>query len=161
MTRMIRFWQDPVAVGRYQSGVCLHGHTLHSEECLSFLPRVLHHVPGAGAITARYQRAGVDFSRAYWTPPLTPPDALEVESQPIRKLGLRPLISLTDHDNIEAGMAIQPKANRSETPISVEWTVPFGRTILHLGVHHIPPGFEAAWLAAMKAHTLSPNTAGL
>jgi len=50
------------------TGVCLHGHTMHSEECLSFLPRYLHHVPGVSQIVSRYEggpRPAVDFSRAY------------------------------------------------------------------------------------------------
>ncbi len=35
------FWQDSNAVRLFSSAVCLHGHTMHSEECLSFLPRYL------------------------------------------------------------------------------------------------------------------------
>src|ERR1017187_10595766 len=98
------FWQNPRATMPFSTGVCLHGHTMYSQECLSFLPRYLHLVPGLSQVVSRYQRGPrpVDFARAWWTPPLTPSSALRVERDQIAGLGLRPLVSLTDHDNIEA-----------------------------------------------------------
>jgi len=142
------------------TGVCLHGHTMHSEECLSFLPRYLHHVPGVSQIVSRYEggpRPAVDFSRAYWTPPLTPASALRVERQQIAKLGLRPMVSLTDHDNIEAGLALQVTADSREVPVSVEWTVPYERSILHLGIHNLPPGAARTWMSVMSVYTAAPD----
>ncbi len=68
---------------------------MHSEECLSFLPRYLHKMPGISQIVARYQRGpkpAVDFSRAYWTPPLTPASAVHLERTQIANLALRPLV---------------------------------------------------------------------
>src|SRR5579863_1499917 len=99
--------EESDALGQFHTGVCLHGHTLHSEECLSFLPRYLRSVPGIAQMVDRYEspRYGVDFARAHWTPPLTPASALWLERKQIERLGLRPLVSLTDHDNINAGMA--------------------------------------------------------
>src|SRR5271157_4324975 len=131
-SRMPLFWDEPGAVGGFATGVCLHGHTMHSEECLDFLPRYLHRVPGISQIVGRYQRGplpAVDFSRAYWTPPLTPVSALRLERKQIANLGLRPLVSLTDHDNIDAGMGLQAAGGQGE-PISVEWTVPYERSVL-------------------------------
>ena len=83
----------------FSAAVCLHGHTMHSEECLSFLPRYLHRVPGVSQVVSRYQRRprpAVDFARAYWTPPLSPASALHLEREQITGLGLRPLVSLSD-----------------------------------------------------------------
>jgi len=135
-SRVSLFWDQPAAVDGFSTAVCLHGHTMHSEECLSFLPRYLHGVPGISRIVRGYQRGprpAVDFSRAYWTPPLTPASALRLERRQIANLSLRPLVSLTDHDNIDAGLALE------DEPISVEWTVPYERSMLHLGIHNLPP----------------------
>jgi len=154
-------WRHPGLAARFQTGVCLHGHTLHSEECLSFLPRYLHLVPGISQAIGGYQRAGVDFARAWWTPPLTPASALAVEREQIAGLGLRPMVSLTDHDNLEAGLALQVTADRRQVPISVEWTVPYARSIFHLGIHNLPPQSSRSWMAAMAAFTAAPEAARL
>jgi hypothetical protein len=156
---MSLFWDEPKAVSGFATAVCLHGHTMHSEECLSFLPRYLHSIPGISQIVRGYQRGplpAVDFSRAYWTPPLTPVSALCLERKQIANLGLRPLVSLTDHDNIDAGLALQTAASQEDDPISVEWTVPYERSILHLGIHNLPPESARSWMSVMAAHTSAP-----
>src|SRR3984893_4080364 len=130
-SKVLFAWEHPPALRDFRTGVCLHGHTMHSEECLSFLPSYLHHVPGISQIVSRYQRE-IDFARAYWTPPLTPASALRMEGEQVGRLCLNPLVSLTDHDNIEAGMALQVAVDRSRVPVSVEWTVPYQRSIFHL-----------------------------
>ena len=150
---MSLFRDQPGAVGGFATAVCLHGHTLHSEECLSFLPRYLYQVPGISQIVRGYQRGPrpeIDFSRAYWTPPLTPASALRLERKQIADFGLLPLVSLTDHDNIDAGLALDGE------PISVEWTVPYERTFLHLGIHNLPPDSARSWMSVMAAHTAAP-----
>lgn len=152
-------WREPRSTGGYDAGVCLHGHTMHSQECLSFLPRHLHHVPGVSQIVDYYERAPrrVNFARAWWTPPLTPASALHLEREQIAGLGLRPMVSLTDHDDIEAGLALGVTADHAETPISVEWTVPYRRSIFHLGVHNIPRSAARAWMDAMAQYTAEPR----
>jgi hypothetical protein len=152
-------WRDSQSLKPYRTAVCLHGHTMHSEECLSFLPRYLHHVPGVSQIVSRYQRGPrpVDFARAFWTPPLSPASALNLERRQIADLGLRALVSLTDHDNIEAGMSLQITADPNEVPVSVEWTVPYERSILHLGIHNLPPHAAREWMAVMAAYTATPD----
>ena len=50
------------------------------------------------------------------------------------------IVSLTDHDNIEAPVSLQVLDECRGTPISVEWTVSFGPTFFHLGVHNLPAG---------------------
>jgi hypothetical protein len=151
---------DRGSIRQFRTGVCLHGHTMHSEECLSFLPRYLHHVPGISQIVSRYERgtpAAVDFSRAYWTPPLTPASALNVEREQIANLGLVPLVSLTDHDNIDAGVSLQAAYSRQAVPLSVEWTVPYYRSIVHLGIHNLPAAVAPSWTREMAAYTAAPN----
>jgi len=134
---------------------------MHSQECLSFLPRYLHRVPGVSQITRRYEQA-VDFSRAYWTPPLNPAAAMRIELAQIAGLGLQALVSLTDHDDIQAGLALQFAHDRAESPVPVEWTVPYdapghGASILHIGVHNLPPCRERFWMSAMAAYTAAPK----
>jgi hypothetical protein len=152
-------WRDPAVGMRFHTGVCLHGHTMHSEECLAFLPRHLHRVPAISQIVAHYEHRpahAVDFSRAYWTPPLSPACTLHLERKQISNLGLQPLVSLTDHDNIEAGMALQVTSRPSEIPVSVEWTVPYERSILHLGCHNLPPTLARFWMSVLSAYTAAP-----
>jgi len=155
-------WREPQATDRFRTGVSLHSHTMHSEECLAFLPRHLHTAPGISQIVTYYERARhVDFARAWWTPPLSPASALSLEREQIAKLGLRPVVSITDHDNIQAGLALGITADASDTPISVEWTVPYERTILHLGIHNIPRGAAKSWMEIMAQHTAKPDASAL
>ena len=152
-------WREPRSTEGFGTGVCLHGHTMHSEECLNFLPRYLHHVPGISQLVNYYEKGPrrVDFARAWWTPPLTPASALNLEREQVAKLGLRPMVSLTDHDNIEAGMTLGVAADANETPVSVEWTVPYERSYFHIGVHNLPRAAARCWLAAMAEFTAAPR----
>jgi hypothetical protein len=130
---------------------------MYSEECLDFLPRYLKHVPGVSQFVSDCQRRGsVDFARAHWTPPLSPFDALRLEQGQIAGLGLRSMVSLTDHDSIDAPIALHVTAACEEVPISVEWTVPYRRAILHLGVHNLPPAEARHWMAVMASYTSAP-----
>jgi hypothetical protein len=159
MNHRIEFlWQGSNSVRQFTAAVSLHGHTMHSEECLSFLPRYLNHVPGFSRYVSGYQKRGVlDFARAYWTPPLAPAAALALEQRQITKLGLRAIVSLTDHDSIEAPMALQVTAAAGEVPVSVEWTMPYLRAILHLGIHNLPAAEARQWIATMNAYMAAPD----
>jgi hypothetical protein len=148
-------WQTPAAAREYRTGVCLHGHTLHSKECLSFLPRYLDYVPGASLYMSGRKREA--FARAWWTPPLPPSAALALERGQIAALEQFPLVSLTDHDDIEAGMSLQVAHSRKEAPVSVEWTVPFAGSIFHLGIHNLPAPRERDWMAVMAGYTERPS----
>lgn len=156
-------WKDSERAGQFSTGVCLHGHTMHSEECLSFLPRYLHRLPGVSQIVSGYERGPepVDFARAYWTPPLSPASALRVERKQIENLNLRSLVSLTDHDNIEAGLSLQVASDPREVPVSVEWTVPYERSIFHLGIHNLPPASARELMSVLMAFTASPDEQAL
>src|ERR1022692_3848477 len=152
------WWQDSDLVRQFNTAVCLHGHTMYSEECLDFLPRYLKLVPGVSQFVTSCQRRGsVDFARAHWTPPLTPSCALRLEQGQIAGLGLRPMVSLTDHDSIEAPIALHVTAPCEEVPISVEWTVPYHRAILHLGIHNLPPAEARRWMTLMASYTSAPD----
>jgi hypothetical protein len=138
-----RLWEDPKAIGSHRTGVSLHGHTLHSREQLSFLGAFRQQfpiIPAVLAVAARHHRRAtgqaLDWNRAGWRPPLTPSAAYRLEKKQIGDLGLAPLVSLSDHDDVEAGLTLR-RAGR-EAPVSVEWTIPCGPTFFHLGVHNIP-----------------------
>ena len=159
MLQTIHFaWKDPEWAWRFSTGVCLHGHTMYSEECMSFLPRYLHMAPGISQILSAHEHGGgVDFARAYWTPPLSAASALRVERKQIENRDLRALVSLTDHDNIDAGMSLQVAADQRAVPISVEWTVPYERCIFHLGVHNLPGAQAREWMSRLAAFTAAPD----
>src|SRR5215467_11872708 len=62
-------WRESQPAEGFETGVSLHSHTMHSQECLSFLPRHLHRAPGISQVVSYYERVrGVDFARAWWTP---------------------------------------------------------------------------------------------
>ena len=106
----------------------------------------------------RRSRIPVDFSRAYWTPPLTPELAYDTERDQIEgTLGLRALVSLTDHDNIEAAMWLRALPEMANAPISLEWSVPFAGTVFHLGVHNLPSGQAQAIMDDLAAYTRKPS----
>jgi hypothetical protein len=152
-------WHEPRSTEAFHAGVCLHSHTMHSQECLSFLPLYLHHIPGISQVVGYYEHGprGVDFGRAWWTPPLSPASALSLERAQIAGLGLRPMVSLTDHDDIEAGLTLGVTVDSRETPVSVEWTVPYQRSFFHLGVHNIPRNASRDWMDAMAEYTAAPR----
>ena len=76
------FWRDKSPTEGFRTGVSIHSHTMHSKERLSFLPKVTRKVPGMPAlfrhIEEKYRKARggeLDYSRVYWTPPLSAHDA--------------------------------------------------------------------------------------
>jgi hypothetical protein len=153
-------WREPAITTRFRTAVCLHGHTLHSEECLSFLPTHLRRVPGVSHLIRQCQRRpapAVDFARAFWTPPLAPACAVRLERKQIAECGLAPIVSLTDHDSVEAGFSLQDEDDDGELPISVEWTVPYERSIFHLGIHNLPPLSAQTWMSRMASYTEAPD----
>jgi len=137
-------WNDPTPSKSFRTGVSLHGHTLHSRESLDFIYRAgLHFPPLAAALRQgerRYEQLNgvpLDLSRGWWTPPLGPLEAWSVETSQIHNLDFAPLVSLTDHDDIEAPMALQLLDQSRSAAISLEWTVPFQNTFFHFGIHNL------------------------
>lgn len=106
----------------------------------------------------RRARVPVDFTRAYWTPPLTPELAYETERNQIENvLGLKSFVSLTDHDTVEAPLLLRKTLQTAEFPISLEWSVPFQGTIFHLGVHNLPGDRALCVMDDLAAYTESPS----
>lgn len=163
-TRIVQYHAG-VARG-YRTAVSLHSHTHHSMEYLDFLPGWTERLPVVSGlvrreIVRRRRRLGrpLDFSRAYWRPPLSPRAVLESElGQIAERCGTAGLVSITDHDSIDAGLALNALDAQTPHPVSVEWTVPFAGTTFHLGIHNLPRGAAQAALKAMHACTADATT---
>lgn len=148
----------------FRGAVSLHSHTLHSRESFAFLPRgaVAAHKAWTGFRRSRKRSSPgtahePDLSRAWWTPPLSPRQAWNLEvSQIENALQLRPHVSLTDHDSIEAGILLRVSQPDLEAPISVEWTVPYRSTFFHLGVHHLPPQHARTIFGELALYSARP-----
>jgi len=169
LTQIQRFKKGSDYYSLYRSGVSLHSHTMHSKESLRRLPLYIDKFPIGGYILERelgrlhlYHGWNFDFTKYYWTPPLSPREAYDLESKAIEQsLGLTPLVSLSDHDNIEAGQHLRLLGPTQNVPVSVEWTAPFEDTILHLGVHNLPPAQATGWMDALREYTKNPGPAKL
>jgi hypothetical protein len=167
MTQTIHLaWEPLTWQERFRTGVSLHSHTLHSRESLSFLDSVARSSTLLSAVLSsarrRYRKAkghDLDLNRGWWTPPLAARGAWDVEAGQLRALGLRPIVSLTDHDDIEAPMALQLLPQRAAAPVSVEWSVPWRGAVLHIGVHNLPPARARALFSTMSAITAEPDEA--
>jgi hypothetical protein len=144
----------------FRSGISLHSHTMHSREYLGRLPKYIAKFPVGSYILEReigrvhlYEGRIFNFNKIYWTPPLSPREAYELESRQIEEqLGCSALVSLTDHDDIEAGLHLRLLEKTKHTPISVEWTVPFGKTEFHIGVHNLPMSRCRGWIKEFGAY---------
>ncbi len=169
-SRQLHFlWNDGAAVRQFRTGVSLHSHTMCSRESVSFLPKAAYRVPLLAQAVRQQERNylrkwghEIDYSRIYWRPPLAPREALALERKQLEeRLGVRALVSLTDHDEIEACMQVQFLSGLHLAPISTEWTVPYGPSFIHLGVHNLPTQQARAVAAEMAAYTDSPTAKGL
>ncbi len=161
-------WRDSMVSLPYSTGVSLHSHTSVSEESLTFIHKLGVRLPGVSHIAGHYthrcrDRYGIDldFERANWRPPLQPRMAYDVEHRQIQRLGLTPLVSITDHDSIEAPMLLRTIASIRHIPVSTEWSVPFGKTAFHLGIHNLPSSEGASWMQRFLAFTARPSDAEL
>lgn len=145
-TRM-QILHEPKMLGdQAKTGVSLHCHTLHSKEMLDFIPYYAERIPILSFFWRRECRKYIengkkipDFAKGYWLPPLTGEDVFESEKENLNKAGLEAIVSITDHDCIEANLEINRKFSNSQAPISLEWTVPFEAAYFHVGVHNLPP----------------------
>jgi hypothetical protein len=159
-TQISTNWREPLAAVTYTTGVSLHSHTSFSEESLSFIQFMGLRFPGVKLIQRHYEtlcrkRHGLelDFVRANWRPPLQPRMAFDLESKQIRRLGLYPLVSITDHDTLEGTLLLRAVPSSRHIPMSVEWSVPYGQTVFHLGIHNLPSGDGPAWMERFAEFT--------
>lgn len=161
LNQVTYLWNQPQLPHFFKTAISLHGHTHHSKESLAFIPDFASGCPLLGwALAQQERRCAIkpDFSRAYWTPPLSPRAAYEVERSQIEEtLGLASIVSLTDHDNIEGPQLLQVLPQSQTIPVSVEWSVPFGTTLVHLGVHNLPKTSAQPLLDALATYTVDPR----
>ena len=163
-SRISTNWKEPQAVAPYSTGVSLHSHTSISEESLQFIHVLGLALPGVKSLTEHYEkqcreRHGIklDFQRANWRPPLQPKMAYDVEAEQIGRLGLYPLVSITDHDTMEASLLLRTVPSSRHIPMSVEWSAPYGGTVFHLGIHNLPSADGIAWMRRFEAYTAAPD----
>jgi hypothetical protein len=162
-------WRDTNASKGFRSGVSLHSHTNQSKETLDFLANFGNQFPIIRPLLARMERRAeqmhgirIDYSASYWTPPLTPKLAFDLEGRQIEKLDLAPMVSITDHDNIQAPMLLRTVPSARRIPVSVEWSAPYGGVqSFHLGVHNLPSARAVQWFETLQDFTAHPSDARL
>jgi len=153
----------------FSTGVSLHSHTMHSREYLHRLPTYISKFPIGRYILEReigrlhlYEGRIFDFRKFYWTPPLSPREAHELEQKQIENsLGMKAMVSISDHDTFEAGMHLRMLEGTAKAPISVEWTVPYEDTVFHLGIHNVRSSQAKAYMERFSNYTSKPHPAEL
>jgi hypothetical protein len=162
-------WRDKDAPGAYRTGISLHSHTNQSMETLDFLANFGNQFPVMRPLLSRLERRAeqvhgvrLNYAASYWTPPMTPKLAFDLESRQIEKLGLAPMVSISDHDNIKAPMLLRTVPSARQIPVSVEWSAPYGGVqAFHLGIHNLPSASAAEWMATLAQFTAQPSDACL
>ena len=142
----VRVLRQPENLGKHATtGVSLHCHTWHSAETLDFIPYYAERIPVVSYFwekeCRRYQaRHGKapDFTVGYWSPPLSAEQVYRSEQEQLNEAGLEALVSITDHDCIDANLELNAQPSNGDVPISMEWTVPFEYAYFHVGVHNLP-----------------------
>lgn len=136
---------------------------MHSREGLDFIPRIARTLPVVRELVAAQEQLYVrrhghlpDYAGAYWTPPLSEREAMQLETRQIEKLQLQPLVSLSDHDNIEAANHLHLFEEFAAATISVEWTVPYEESFFHLGIHNLPRESARGWMEQFARYTAAP-----
>jgi hypothetical protein len=158
-------WREPDAAKGFTTGVSLHSHTNQSKETLDFIAELSTDwgllqpiIRWAEGRSLRLSGIRPDYARSYWTPPLTPRLAFDLERGQIEnRLQMPALVSLTDHDEISAPMLLRSVPSVRHIPVSVEWTMPFHETAFHLGVHNLPSATAVGWMQRLKEFTAAPD----
>jgi hypothetical protein len=158
-------WRDRKAPEGFRAGVSLHGHTNQSKETLDFLANLGNTYPLIRPLLARLERrwaerngVSLQYTQSYWTPPMTPKLAFDLESKQITDLGLASMVSITDHDNINAPMLLRTVPSARQIPVSVEWSAPYGGVQdFHLGIHNLPAARARSWMKTLAEYTAKPS----
>src|SRR5215470_19310293 len=86
-TQVLKFRKAYDFAKQFRSAVSLHSHTMHSREYLGRLPGYIKKVPIASWLIEReigrlhlYMGRSVNFRRIFWSPPLSPREAVQLES---------------------------------------------------------------------------------
>lgn len=144
------YWCGPTILKEFRSGVSLHSHTMFSEESLEMVPRWI--------FGSSKNEPCLQPENGFWTPPLTARQAYRLEQKQIEKQFQLPgQVSITDHDDIRAGNLLRVLNRFCEAPISTEWTVPFGPTFFHFGVHNLRLSRSAAVMTELREFTAQPD----
>ncbi len=162
-------WREQNATRGFRAGVSLHSHTNQSRETLDFLANLGNQYPLIRPLLARLERRSeqqhgvrVNYSASYWTPPMTPRLAFDLESRQIEKLDMASMVSITDHDNIQAPMLLRTVASARQIPVSVEWSAPYGGVqSFHLGIHNLPSARAQEWMSILAGFTAQPSDSQL
>ena len=159
-------WRDQSAPRGFRSGVSLHSHTNQSKETLDFLANFGNQYPVMRPLLSRLERRSeqlhgvrVDYAASYWTPPMTPKLAFDLETNQVEKLDLSAMVSITDHDTIKAPMLLRTVPSARQIPVSLEWSAPYGAQSFHLGVHNLPSARANEWMATLAEYTEHPSDA--
>src|ERR1700742_5035582 len=167
-SRISYLWNNQRAAQGFATAVSLHSHNNRSKETLDFIVKLANENPFFRSVIHREEKRSenkhslpIDYARGYWTPPLTPRLAFDLESRQIaEKLQLQPLVSITDHDDITAPMLLRTVASARHIPVSVEWTTPYGKDqAFHLGIHNLPSSTGAQWMKDFEIFTANPSNA--
>jgi len=158
-------WRDQRAPRGFRAGVSLHSHTNQSQETLDFLANLGNQYPLIRPFLSRLENRSesqhgvrVNYSASYWTPPMTPKLAFDLESRQIEELGIASMVSLSDHDNIKAPMLLRTVPSARQIPVSVEWSAPYGGIQdFHLGIHNLPSAKAAEWMQTLADYTANPS----
>jgi len=157
-------WRDKNATQGFRSGVSLHSHTNQSKETLDFLANLGNQYPLIRPLLSRLERRSeqmhgvrINYAESYWTPPMTPMLAYDLERCQIEKLDVAPMVSISDHDNINAPMLLRTVPSARQIPVSVEWTAPYGEQSFHLGVHNLPSARATEWMQTLADYTANPS----
>src|ERR1700729_2999253 len=88
-------WGDKDAPKGFRTGISLQSHTNQSSETLDFLANFGNQFPVMRPLLSRMERRAeqihgvrINYAASYWTPPMTPKLAFELETKQIEKLGL-------------------------------------------------------------------------
>jgi len=161
-------WRDHNASRGFRTGVSLHSHTNQSSETLDFLAKLGNQFSVLRPFLSRMERRAeavhgirINYAAAYWTPPMPPRLAFDLERGQVEKLDLAAMVSITDHDTISAPMLLRTIPSARQIPVSVEWSAPYGAQSFHLGVHNLPSARAAEWMATLADYTANPSDARL
>src|ERR1700753_2427308 len=121
-------WKERVETKEFNAGVSLHSHTNQSKETLNFLAAMGNKMPwlekfikSREQVCAANHGLKLDFDKSYWTPPLTPKQAFDLERGQIEKhFQLPAMVSITDHDDINAPMLLRTIPSSRQIPVSLE-----------------------------------------
>jgi len=157
-------WRDSEAPRGFRTGVSLHSHTNQSTETLDFLANLGNQFSLLRPLLSRMERRSEDlygvrinYAAAYWTPPMTPRLAFDLERGQIEKLDLGAMVSITDHDTISAPMLLRTVPSARQIPVSVEWSAPYAEQSFHLGSHNLPSARAKQWMETLADYTARPS----